>query len=484
MNGHWERARRGYVYRAAEVGAERRSLAPASRAAIATGRRPTLDRDRDGDGVPNAATAIPTTRVGRDAARRRPAQKPEPGCLRKAISSAVDWRPRIVVAVREAAEALDHRAMPMRVVEHRRLLGRFADEPREQADRLVLHRQALRHARTAGRRIARMNGGSASSWRAPTIRLAAASARASPANARARAAKGVARELVEQEDLRQRTGAASSAQASSSPRSARSIERAEALADRRVERGVLGEPGLARAAVLGAAGRAEPEVEDRVGRRWRGGRSSRLAPTSRRGWISTERSPSATQTMPSCRLTCSCMLRCASAASAAALLGRRSATPSTLPARVDRGREAGPPGRRAVAEGVDADAVGAAARLDEAALLGLADLDPVDDAGRSGPSARARARRDPTCPWRTRACRAWSSAGTLSANASSRTIIRSSVSDGWRARVTRVVARRRARSMSASCTAALQMVAFLGHRPTVPQHARQSPLRTATRHRP
>ena len=46
----------------------------------------------------------------------------------------------------------------------------------------------------------------------------------------------------------------------------------------------------------------------------------------------------------------------------------------------DPAPRARPPGRRAVAEGVDADAVGAAARLDEAALLGLADLDPVDDA--------------------------------------------------------------------------------------------------------
>ena len=32
-----------------------------------------------------------------------------------------------------------------------------------------------------------------------------------------------------------------------------------------------------------------------------------------------------------------------------------------------------------MAEGVDADPIGAAARLDQASLLGLADLDPVDE---------------------------------------------------------------------------------------------------------
>ena len=106
-----------------------------------------------------------------------------------------------------------------------------------------------------------------------------------------------------------------------------------------------------------------------------------------------------------------------------------------LPARPTRAAEAGPPGRRAVAEGVDADPVGAAARLDQAPLLGLADLDPVDDAAGQvllpelglfglphalGDLERAVAR---------------SSAGTLSAKASRRIIIRSSVSEGWRASV-------------------------------------------------
>ena len=61
-----------------------------------------------------------------------------------------------------------------------------------------------------------------------------------------------------------------------------------------------------------------------------------------------------------------------------ALLGRHQPRVDVAGA-FDPRRQAGPPGRRAMAERVDADPIGATARLDEASLLGLADLDPVDE---------------------------------------------------------------------------------------------------------
>ena len=223
-----------------------------------------------------------------------------------------------------------------------------------------------------------MNGGSASSWREPTIRLAAASARASPANERARAAKGVAGELVEEEDLRQRRSAARrprprarrAGRARSARRSARgsAASKASSLANQALR-------ALPYSALPGAPNQKSSTASASLAV---GVAHRALAPTSRRGWISTERSPSATQTMPSCRLTCSCMLRCASKASSR-LCSDGTSQASTLPARPTRPDEPRPPRRRAVAEGVDADPVGAAARLDEAPFLGLADLDPVDE---------------------------------------------------------------------------------------------------------
>ena len=87
----------------------------------------TADRDRDGDGVrnqPRQPSGQPASSLTRS--RPGPGQKPEPGVARKASSSAVELAAEDVVAVREAAEALDHRAMPVRVVEHRRQLAALA----------------------------------------------------------------------------------------------------------------------------------------------------------------------------------------------------------------------------------------------------------------------------------------------------------------------------------------------------------------------
>ena len=120
----------------AEVGAGRRSLAPAPRLVGARRPRPRRRSER-------GRRVIPTIRAGRNAALRRPAQKPEPGCLMKAISSAVDWRPRMSLRCGKRAEALDHVAMTMRVVEHVACSGASRTSSREEADRLVLHRQPL-----------------------------------------------------------------------------------------------------------------------------------------------------------------------------------------------------------------------------------------------------------------------------------------------------------------------------------------------------
>ena len=264
--------------------------------------------------------------------------------------------------------------------------------------------------------------------------LAAASACASPANARGVPRKALRVNWSSTRMLRERAARASlprrrarrAAPARSSRRSARGSRR-------RTRRPC--EPDLAlrcrtrRCPARRTRSRARPAAPHRrrIVRRSCG---SPAAPDA----ISTERSPSDDPDRPSCRLTCSCMLRLASSASSR-LCSARTRQASMLPARAIRPPRPAHQIGAALAKAQHADPVGAAARLGEAPLLGLADLDPVDDAARSGPSARARARRDPTCPWRTRARRRRRRPGRCSANASSRTIIRSSVSEGWRASV-------------------------------------------------
>ena len=158
---------------------------------------------------------------------------------------------------------------------------------------------------------------------------------------------------------------------------ARSARRSARGSSRRTPSSLV-EPDVARAAVLGAARRAEPEVEDGVGLGSRRG-AHRRSLESRRGWISTERVPSATQTIPSCRLICSCMLRSASK-DRARLCSEGTSQASTLPARSTRPARPAHQAGGVAAERVDADAVGAAARLRHAPLLRLADFEPVDDA--------------------------------------------------------------------------------------------------------
>ena len=135
VNGHWERARHGYVYHDARVGAGQATTgaciaAPGSAATATT----TASRTR--------STRIRTIRVGRSAALRPAAQKPEPGCSHESDLLGRRLAAEDLVAVREAAEALDHGAMTMRRSRAcRRARGASLDEPGEEADRLVLHRQ-------------------------------------------------------------------------------------------------------------------------------------------------------------------------------------------------------------------------------------------------------------------------------------------------------------------------------------------------------
>ena len=249
--------------------------------------------------------------------------------------------------MREAAEALDDRAMAMRVVEHVGVLGRCRGEPGEQAHRLVLHRQALgvlerqvdegAHERRQRFVLARADHPARRGERA---RIAGERAR--------RAAKRIARELVEQEDLRERRSAASRPTPSSSPRRARSIERAEALADRGVERVVLREPRLRCVPMVGAVRRAEPEVEHRLrlaGRRL-AHRALRRKPARVRSRPSARRRRP--RRSPSCRLTCSCMLRCGERRRAPGSARTGTSQASTLPARRDPRGERRPttPARR------------------------------------------------------------------------------------------------------------------------------------------
>src|SRR5436190_13414586 len=234
--------------------------------------------------------------------------------------------------MRESAEALDHLAMTMRVIEHVRQLWRLAHELGEKPDRLVLHRQPLgvlegqvderAHERRQRLVLARADH---PARRGEGACIACKRPRA--------AAKSIAGELVEQEDLRQRRArlvAPGLELAAQRPLD----ERAEVLANGGVESRVLHEPGLARAAEFAAAGRAEPEVQHGAGFA-RPRLAHRGSADKRRGWISTERLPSATQTMPSCRLTWSCMLRWASKASSR-LCSEGTSHASTLPARATR----------------------------------------------------------------------------------------------------------------------------------------------------
>ena len=113
VSGHWERERHGYVYH--EPRWEQTATAGAC----------TMARwDRDHDGVPNVVDAIPTTRVDRSGPAR--AQKPEPRLFDE--SGFLGRRPAAedFVAMGKPAESLDHGAMTMRIVEHVRVLRRFA----------------------------------------------------------------------------------------------------------------------------------------------------------------------------------------------------------------------------------------------------------------------------------------------------------------------------------------------------------------------
>ena len=110
VNGHWERARHGYVYhepRWEQDGDRWRLYRGAWGAATAT---TTAFRTR--------STRIPTTRAGRSAALRPARSEPRAGLLDESDLLGRRLAAEDLVAMREPAEALDHGAMTMRVVEH------------------------------------------------------------------------------------------------------------------------------------------------------------------------------------------------------------------------------------------------------------------------------------------------------------------------------------------------------------------------------
>ena len=246
--------------------------------------------------------------------------------------------------MREAAEALDHRAMPMRIVEHRRQLRRCRHEPGEEADRLVLHRQAFGMLE---RQVGEGAHATAAALR-PGASRPARSPRRAPAHRRRTRARSPRKALrVNWSSSRMRARAPARRRRPGVELAAqRPLDgRAEALDDAAIERRVLDEPDLARAAVLGAARRAEPEVEHvlRPDRRRRRRRSSALQPLRSRSAPSARRRT--TKTAPSWRFTCSCMLRLRQPGELAALLGRDAPGLDVAGAR-DPAAEAGPPRRR------------------------------------------------------------------------------------------------------------------------------------------
>src|SRR5262245_44788016 len=163
--------------------------------------------------------------------------------------------------MREAAEARDDVVMALRPLREAGERGLVALELREQPQRLALHREVLGVLERQVDELA-LHAGEPAVATAGHQR-ARRRERASVARERARgAAKDVARELVEHDDLRQR------ADWHRGPvfelaREGALDQRTEASAALGVERRILDEPLVARRAVQRIVGRAEPEVEHR-----------------------------------------------------------------------------------------------------------------------------------------------------------------------------------------------------------------------------
>ncbi len=122
-----------------------------------------------------------------------------------------------------------------------------------------------------------------------------------------------------------------------------------------------------------------------------------------RGVISTEPSAVLIHAVPSCTVTCSCMLRSASLAKCLAF-GRVDLPDHQVGGAREFGFDVLPPDRRAAGKAVDAHALGAACGLHAGACRRAGPRLSSAGSARCSPCARARPRPRPRGPWRIRGC--------------------------------------------------------------------------------